>query len=106
MKDVAIFTVLMILLCVLAVAGMGAQFLGFKIFAPLTEQVRYDTFKESQAYNDGMARELSSLRLQWASADIVRKSVIKAAVLQQYGAYDRARLPADLQSFMDEVERF
>mgnify|MGYP003346819991 CR=1 FL=1 len=48
-----------------AIVFFGLGIIGFtwyKWSAPAIEQVRYDTFKNSQAYNDGMLRDLYELK--------------------------------------------
>jgi len=58
----------------------------FKTFAPKYEQVRRDTFEQSQAYNEGMRRDLES-----------------ATFIHRAEGYPN-QLPADLQSFYQSIQ--
>ena len=80
--------------------GMGViGFTWYKFSAPAIEQVRYDTFKNSQAYNDGMLRDLYDLKRDYDSADAEHKGAMKALIIHRFEIYDKARLPTDLQTF-------
>jgi hypothetical protein len=76
---------------------------GYKFFAPRYEQVRYDTFKQSQAYNDGMLRDLYDLQREYNSADAEHKGAMKALIIHRFEIFDKNRLPADLQTFYFSV---
>ena len=107
MKDIAatLFWVLLVLGAIFVVGYYA--FFQYGFFAPRYEQVRYDTFRKSQAFNDGMRRELDQLRRIWLSnpsAD--QKASIKALIEHEFSGFDRAGLPADLQLFMADVESF
>lgn len=60
------------------------QLLGFglfKTFAPKYEQVRRETFEQSQAYNEGMRRDLESIRNEYlATTDPASKAALRATV--------------------------
>ena len=85
-----------------AIVFFGLGIIGFtwyKFSAPAIEQVRYDTFKNSQAYNDGMLRDLYDLKRDYEAADTEHKGALKALVIHRFEIYDKARLPTDLQTF-------
>jgi len=47
------------------IGGLGyLSYLAYSFYAPKYEQVRYNTFKESQTYNDGMLRDLQNLQME------------------------------------------
>lgn len=98
----------------------GLDFVNFKFFAPRVEQVRRDTFKQSQSYNDGMANTLQGYRHDYLQAQAdeakattdaqrtiaqTQQQTIRATVEQQFGAYDISNLPLDLQSFYRQLIR-
>lgn len=97
MKDFLIGTAIV----VAAVTGLlfynyGATW----FFAPKYAEVRNQTFKNTQAYNDGMANDLADLRLQYLAArNQEHKDAIRATVLQRFGSYPKDRLPAELRDF-------
>jgi len=84
----------------------GLWYLGYQsysFFAPRYEQVRYDTFKNSQTYNDGMIRELYKIKQQYLSANDTDKAALKSYAAHEFSVYQKDRLPADLQPFYDLV---
>lgn len=77
------------------------------------EAVRRKTFEESKAYNDGMAQELSSMRYDYIRATDAEKDTLRPIIRHRVAelrsrsdvneAYDKAKLPADLQTFVDSL---
>jgi hypothetical protein len=74
------------------------------LFSPKLEKVRYDTFKQSQSYNDGMLRDLQNLKMEYASANPDAKIALKYVILQRFSVYDVNRLPPDLSSFYYSIQ--
>ena len=111
MRDFKI-AVVVIGLGVLGLAGLfglgflvqGENFALYKFFAPREEQVRHDVFKQSQAYNDGVAQELGQMRLDYARAKTAEeKGAIRGLVMHEVAGYDTSKLPSNLQSFVSKV---
>jgi len=73
-------------------------------FQPKFEQVRRNVFMESQAYNDGMMRDLQNFQFEYAKADDAGKAIIRSAVQHRFATYDPDRLPADLRSFLYQIK--
>ena len=92
-------------IALLAFVANVAGFASLSFFKPKVEQLRYDTFKQSQTYNDGMVRDLQNLRLQYMQANAEQQASLKAIVLHRFAAYDTSRLPPDLQAFYNSVNR-
>jgi len=84
---------------VLVIGFTAISYVGYRVFAPASEQVRYDTFKNSQSYNEGMLKDLYDLEREYIKANAEQKSALRALILHRYDSYDRNRLPADLQAF-------
>jgi hypothetical protein len=85
-------------------AAYGSYYL-YAYFNPKYEQVRRDTFESSQAYNDGMIRELNEARLNYASASPEGKQAIRAMIRHDFAGYqNRDRLPSEARSFLAEME--
>lgn len=95
------FAVVVILLGAL---GNAAGWISFSFWAPKMEQARFNTFKESQAYNDGMLRDLQELRLNYISATPEQQQAMKSIILHRFSIYDTARLPTDLQLFYHSIQ--
>ena len=76
-----------------------------KEFAPKYEQVRRDTFKQSQAYNEGMAQELRRYQMEYIKATPEQKTAIRSVVLQQFSGYDSNQLPSDCNAFMNQIKK-
>jgi hypothetical protein len=67
---------------------------------PASTAIDNKTFKESQQYNDGMARRISEFKRDYEQAiDPASKASIKAAVQVELSSYDISRLPSQLQPF-------
>lgn len=87
------------------IGGLGyISYLAYGFYAPRYEQVRYNTFKESQTYNDGMLRDLQNLQMEYIKADDEQKAALKAIVRQRFSVYDIDRLPVDLRMFYQSVK--
>lgn len=81
----------------------GSDFFLYKMFAPKYEQVRRNTFEQSQAYNEGMRRDLENIRNQYlAEKDPAAKAALKATFVHRAEGYPN-ELPADLQSFYQSI---
>jgi hypothetical protein len=91
------------IMAVFVVVGGILSFYLYSYFAPKYEQVRYDTFKQSQSYNDGMLRDLQDLRLEYIKANDEQKAALKAIVLHRFAVYDVDRLPVDLRQFYQSI---
>jgi hypothetical protein len=85
-------------------AVQGNNFFLTKFFAPKEEAVRYETFKQSAAYNDGMAQELESMQLDYIKANPEQKVALRSIIHRRYAAYDKTKMPPDLQTFFQTVE--
>lgn len=68
-----------------------------------SEQIRHDIIKESQAWRDGKARDLSRLCLEHSRADQAGKIGIANAIRDQFAAEDTSNVPAHLQSCLFET---
>jgi len=86
------------------IGGLGyISYMAYAFYAPKYEQVRYNTFKESQAYNDGMLRDLQNLRMEYIKSNDEQKAALKAIALQRFSVYEINRLPYDLQAFYNSL---
>lgn len=97
-------------LIAIAVIGMLAGvtnmlgFWSFAYFAPKIEQVRYNTFKESQAYNDGMLRDLYDIQRDYLKADANGKASLRAIAIHRFSTFPVEKMPADLKVFYVQLK--
>jgi len=94
-----------IVIGVVAVTGSLFYIYGAtSFFSPKYAEVRNVTFKNTQAYNDGMINDLADLRLHYLGANTAdRKEAIRAVVLQRFASYPKERLPSELRDFYDSL---
>ena len=98
-QGVSVAAQMVIWTSVLVIGFTAISYVGYRVFAPATEQVRYDTFKNSQSYNEGMLKDLYDLEREYIKANAEQKAALRALILHRFDSYDRNRLPADLQAF-------
>lgn len=91
----------------LAALGFGLRYLGivqFSIFAPMEEAVRRDVMIESRAYSEATTRRMYELKLQYETApNDDAKNTIRLLTLHEARAFNKARLPRDLQIFITQI---
>ena len=94
---------------VVALIGVGIfgleslGYLNYGFFLPWQQQIQYNTFKNTQAYNEGMIHSLYNIQRQYEAADDVDKASLRQMVLHEFETYDRNRLPPDLQTFYNRL---
>lgn len=81
----------------------GNDFFMAKVFNPKYEQVRRDTFVQSQAYNEGMAKEVENYHLQYVTATPDQQKALASVILQQVSGYDTSKLPPADQLFINQL---
>jgi hypothetical protein len=83
----------------------GSDFFLAKVFSPKMEQVRQDTFKNSQAYNEGMAKDIESIESDYIQAtDPQVKAGLKGVIKQKLAGYDTTKFSPDLQKFLKSLD--
>lgn len=90
----------------IAIAGFGtvAYNLGMQsFFAPKFENVRRQTFENSQSYSDGMVQQLSSYYLEYQKASPEQKQALRSAIAHQYANFPIDRLPTHLRAFVSSA---
>lgn len=76
-----------------------------RFFNPRLEQVRHDTFKQSQAYTDGMVNELQKLRSEYEGAqNQSQKDALADMIIHRASQFDLDRLPSSLRSFIVRLQ--
>lgn len=74
-----------------------------KVFGPLFEQTRRETFEQSKAYRDGAAQELTALRIEYLKADPALRPALAFAIRHKAAGLPDGALPADLAYFIKEL---
>jgi GH18 family chitinase len=77
--------------------------ISYDFFGTWKEEIRYDIQKESQAYRDGMQRNLSDLKFQYDKADSYGRIGIRETVRHQYAQTNTSEYPPYLQSFLAQM---
>jgi hypothetical protein len=102
----ALFAGIITLSCLCAV-GFCLNYFGyasFSFFAPKYEAVRRDVMIQSRAYSEATTREIYRLKLQFQQAKTDdERATIAAMARHESQSFDRARLPADLRLFIDQI---
>ncbi len=88
-------------------AIVALTFFGFEMnsyFSPKYAALENRVFHETQAYNDGMVRDLENIKMQYDEADKAGKDALRATALHRFSIYPNERLPADLQNFFNNLK--
>jgi hypothetical protein len=100
-----VFTIIGILMLLIIVSIVVFGSLGINWFArPLEVKIENKTFQESQAYNEGMNRDLENIRLEYVSASPEKKAALRAIALHRFSIY-KNNLPPDLLNFYTQLEQ-
>lgn len=82
-------------------AIQGNDFFLYKTFAPKYEEVRRETFEESQAHIEGKINTLTRLRLEFQTGEVSHRCALRAVVIQE--AATAKHLPESLQTWVDSL---
>ena len=85
--------------------GQGSDFFLYKYFAPKYEQVRRETFENTQSYVEGKRQDLVRYRLEYLrEKDPVAKKAIKETIVQSFTNFDENKIiDADLRTFLHDM---
>lgn len=87
--------------------GFGLRYAGlmqFAFFAPQEEAIRRNVMIESRAYSEATTRRLYELKLQYETApNDDAKATIRSLAIHEARAFDRTRLPRELQMFVSQL---
>ena len=103
-KNTGKFSLLVVLAVVIVVGGIG----GFKLFGdrfvkPFQEETRFQTQQESSAYREGIQRRLSTMYVDYQSADAGGKTDIVNIMRHEFGLLNSSHIdafPAHLKDFL------
>jgi hypothetical protein len=108
-RSLPVKNVLIIVGCLFGLLGLGWLFamngwLMSKTFMLRMEQVRRDTFVQSQAYNEGQAQQLEDFQQQYITATPAQKAMLRTVILHRYAGVNTSRLPSADQSFLSSLQ--
>ena len=76
----------------------------FKVFSPVMEQARRETFEQSKAYRDGAVQELRAMQFEYIKADSSHKAGLAAVIRHKSAGLPQDAIPADLNAFIKEIQ--
>ena len=94
---------IVVVVAIIAAFSFGSYAL-YAYFNPKYTAVQNQTFKESQAYNDGMIRDLEDLQAQYASANSIQKDALRAIILHRFSVYPENKLSPTLRNFYNDIK--
>jgi len=89
-----------------AIGVFGAEY-NFRLtehYQPKYEQVRRETFESSQAYNEGVQRDIANLRLDWLGASGGQKDAIRSLALERINGLPSSTRTPQIEAFRSELE--
>ena len=93
---IAMAYILVILAVMLLGFGLNyTSFAQYKFFAPRMEQVRHDTFAQSQSYTDGMQRDLDKLQMEYERSTPEQQIGLRDVVIHRFAAYNGPLTPRE-----------
>jgi hypothetical protein len=101
---VLLFVIVLLLgIGVIGFLATGADLASYQFWAPKRENAKREVFRNTQSYVDGKAEYLSSLEFEYESATGDKKEALRRLILSESRTIDPAKLPADLQSFINSI---
>lgn len=95
---------IVVLLLGLSWVVQGNDFFLYKYFAPKYADVQREVFQNTKAYNQGLAQELDSWRIEYAKGDAETKKMLASIVRQRTADYDLNRFPIELREFVQQCK--
>lgn len=75
-----------------------------RVFGPVMEQTRRETFETSKAYRDGMAQELRALQMEYIKAEADLKPALARVILHKAAGVPPDALPSDVRAFLASIQ--
>ena len=93
----------LVILIMIGWALTGNNFLLLKVFAPMFEQTRRETFEQSKAFRDGAIQELLAMQFEYVKAALEHKAGLASIIRHKADSIPEGALPYDLQQFVREL---
>jgi hypothetical protein len=83
------------------------NYVNFAFWAPKYENVRRNTFENTQSYVQGKIQDLSNYKLQYSQAkDTDTKQGIQSVIRTQFANFDINQCPEELKPFLQEMRGY
>jgi hypothetical protein len=93
------------MVCGAVVALSAVSFGIYAITKPASIAIDNRAFHESQAYNDGMAKDLGNFQMEYIrSNDPNKRDALRAVILDRFAGYDTNRLNPNLRAFLEQLK--
>jgi hypothetical protein len=88
------------------VVVMSAVSLGiYAVTKPASIAIDNAAFHNSQAFNDGMAKDLGNFQMEYIRTDDSgKRAALRAVILDRFAGYDETRLPPNLRNFLNQLK--
>ncbi len=92
----------------LVFAANEFEIFGIKFWGTRKENAKYEVYKNTQSYNDGMAQQLSKLKSEYdADKDQQDKNAIAFKIKQDYANFDDKNLQSDaLRAWLIQIRGY
>ena len=94
----------------LALSFLANEFeiFGIKLWGVRKENAKYEVYKNTQSYNDGMAQQLSKIKTEWdKSTDNADRNALESKIRMDYANFDERNLQSQqLQSWLVKIRGF
>jgi hypothetical protein len=103
--------IILAIIVILCGIDLGTGYFGVlktKTVGKAQENAKYQVFKQTQSYNDGMAQQLSKLKTEYDSAKTSQdKGAITFKIKQDYANFDESNLQSEsLKNWLIQVRGF
>jgi len=77
----------------------------YAVTKPASIAIENRAFHESQAFNDGMAKDLGNFQMEYIRTDDSgKRAALRAVILDRFAGYDETRLPPNLRNFLETLK--
>lgn len=106
LKTMAIGAIAVTIIITIAIGGRFINLKSNQYFAPKEEKVRREVYEQTRSFNESKLQELTKYRLEYMRAENEdEKQAIAATVRLTFAAYDKTKLPYELQIFIEECNK-
>ena len=74
-----------------------------KVFSPVQEQIRRETFEQSKAYRQGTIQELENMKFEYIKADEAHKPALASIIRHRAADVPSDQIPPTLYNFIKEL---
>lgn len=82
----------------------GGDLAIYKFWAPKQQDAQRQVFQNTQGYIQGKTDYINRLRLDYETATGPQKELLRRTILSEASTVDNAKLPMDLQTFIESLK--